>query len=49
MKVPSTAIHTRLLPGMSVRETAHAMGTPKRTQRAATQAPRMSEFPSAST
>ena len=29
MKVPRMAAHTRPLPGMSVRETAHAMGTPK--------------------
>ena len=49
MKVPSTAIHTRLLPGMSVRDTAHAIGTPNTADSTPTESPRISELPSAST
>ena len=48
MNVPRMEAHTRPLPGMSVRETAHAIGTPKTAQSAATDAPRTSELPSAS-
>ena len=49
MKVPSTAAHTSPLPGMSVRDTAHAIGTPNTVQSAATARPMTSELISAST
>ena len=49
MKVPSTAAHTSPLPGMSVRDTAHAIGTPKTVQTsAAARTDRASELMSAS-
>ncbi len=49
MKVPRMAAQTRPLPGMSVRETAHAMGTPNTVQRTATASPITTELISAST
>ena len=49
MNVPSTAAHTRPLAGMSVRETAHAIGTPKTVQSSATATPITSELTRAST
>ena len=48
MNVPSTAAHTRPLPGMSVRDTAQAIGTPKTVQTTATARPTTSELMSAS-
>ena len=48
MNVPSTAAHTSPLPGMSVRDTAHAIGTPKTMQSRPTARPSTSELPSAS-
>ena len=44
MNVPSTAAHTRPLPGMSVRDTAHAMGTPNTRQSVAAARPTTSEL-----
>ena len=49
MKVPRMAAHTSPLPGMSVRDTAHAIGTPKTVQSAATASPITSELTRAST
>jgi hypothetical protein len=49
MKVPRTAAHTSPLPGMSVRDTAQAMGTPNTVHSAATARPTPREFTSAST
>ena len=48
MKVPRIAAHTRPLPGMSVLDTAHAIGTPNTTHTAATARPSTSELTSAS-
>ena len=48
MKVPRIAAHTSPLPGMSVRDTAQAMGTPKSVQTTATDSPSTSELTSAS-
>ena len=48
MNVPSTAAHTSPLPGMSVRDTAHAIGTPKSTHSTPTARPTTSELTSAS-
>src|SRR3984893_13410705 len=49
MKVPSTAAHTSPLTGMSVRDTAHAIGTPHTVQTTCTARPMTSELISAST
>jgi len=48
MKVPRMAAHTRPLAGMSVRETAHAIGTPKTTHTKAAASPTTTELMSAS-
>ena len=48
MKVPRMAAHTRPFAGMSVRDTAHAMGTPKTVQSAATASPITTELTRAS-
>ena len=49
MKVPRIDTQTIPLPGMSVRDSAHASGTPKNRHRVAAEIPSTSELPSAST
>ena len=48
MKVPRIETHTRPLPGMSVRDSAQASGTPNARHRLAAETPSTSEFSSAS-
>ena len=47
--VPRMLTQTSPLPGMSVRESAQAIGTPKTTHRLAAETPSTREFTSAST
>ncbi len=48
MNVPRMDIQMRLLPGMSVRDSAHASGKPNARHRSAEDVPRIREFTNAS-